>query len=96
MLSQARTVRSIFLVSLSSSNNRYLIALRILRVSEPGTPHSTEHKYSVGRDGYRIDLSRNLRSGSGLKIDSASTDVVWGHGSMFPVRYVKQSILKCV
>jgi WD repeat-containing protein 24 len=43
--------------------------------------HSAEHKSSVGRGGYRIDASRNLWTSSGLKIDSASTDVVWGHGS---------------
>lgn len=58
-------------------------ALRILRVSEPGVTQTTEHKTAVGRGGYRLDASRNLWAGSGLKIDSASTDVVWGHGSMY-------------
>ncbi|KAF9653438.1 WD40 repeat-like protein [Thelephora ganbajun] len=30
--------------------------------------------------GPRIEASRNFWEGSGLKIDSSSTDVVWGHG----------------
>ncbi|KAI0093423.1 hypothetical protein BDY19DRAFT_923627 [Irpex rosettiformis] len=72
-------------ISKSEDGMRCVVAgkdsLRILRISEPGMPHSADHKSSVGRDGYRIDASRNLWTGSGLKIDSASTDVVWGHGN---------------
>ncbi|TFK48866.1 WD40 repeat-like protein [Heliocybe sulcata] len=58
-----------------------LEALRILRLSEPSNEGSShEHKHAIGDGGHRIDASRNLWTGSGLKIDSASTDVVWGHG----------------
>jgi hypothetical protein len=48
-------------------------ALRILKVIEPeeGRGAST---------GPRVEASRNFWEGSGLKIDSCSTDVVWGHG----------------
>ncbi|KAH0579399.1 hypothetical protein H2248_003538 [Termitomyces sp. 'cryptogamus'] len=55
-------------------------ALRIMYVSD-GSRSYPGHKSSVGRGGYRIDASRNLWDGSGLKIDSASTDVAWGHGA---------------
>ncbi|KAF8067048.1 hypothetical protein FPV67DRAFT_1497690 [Lyophyllum atratum] len=56
-------------------------SLRILTISDAARPHpQTGHKSSVGRGGYRIDASRNLWEGSGLKIDSASTDVAWGYG----------------
>ncbi|KAH7915025.1 hypothetical protein BJ138DRAFT_998811, partial [Hygrophoropsis aurantiaca] len=56
-------------------------ALRILRLSDPSDTANAEHKSSVGRGGHKIDSSRNLWDGSGLKIDSASTDVAWCHGS---------------
>ncbi|KAF8982530.1 hypothetical protein BDQ17DRAFT_1394052 [Cyathus striatus] len=56
-------------------------SLRILRLTEPGeTPTHVEHKNAIGRGGFRIDASRNLWEASGLKIDSASTDVAWGFG----------------
>ncbi|KAH9481800.1 GATOR complex protein WDR24 [Psilocybe cubensis] len=55
-------------------------SLRILRVSEPSESNNPDHKFSVGRGGHRIDASRNFWDTSGLKIDSASTDVAWGHG----------------
>ncbi|KAH9941480.1 hypothetical protein B0H21DRAFT_546035 [Amylocystis lapponica] len=56
-------------------------SLRILRMVEPTTTgFTTEHKVGVGRGGHIIEASRNLWEGSGLKIDSASTDVIWGHG----------------
>lgn len=58
------------------------LALRILRMSESSQGSTPEHKSSVGRGNHRIDASRNLWDGSGLKIDSASTDVAWGHGRM--------------
>lgn len=59
-------------------------ALRIVRVSDPSQPHSQDHKSSVGRGNHRIDCSRNFWDGSGLKIDSTSTDVAWGHGRTIP------------
>lgn len=56
-------------------------SLRILRLTDPGVESSNaEHKFVIGRGGYRIDASRNLWKGSGLKIDSTSTDVVWACG----------------
>ncbi|OSD00134.1 hypothetical protein PYCCODRAFT_1414786 [Trametes coccinea BRFM310] len=59
-------------------------SLRILRMSEVGPSGSstpTEHKSVTGRGGHRIEASRNLWEGSGLKVDSSSTDVAWCHGS---------------
>lgn len=57
-------------------------ALRILRITDPAVhPNpSTEHRFVKGHGGHRIDASRNMWNGSGLKIDSAATDVVWGRG----------------
>ncbi|KAF8885529.1 hypothetical protein BD779DRAFT_1533641 [Infundibulicybe gibba] len=55
-------------------------SLRILRLSEPSPSQTQEHKSFVGPGGHRIDASRNFWDGSGLKIDSASTDVAWCHG----------------
>ncbi|KAF9457119.1 hypothetical protein BDZ94DRAFT_1302117 [Collybia nuda] len=55
-------------------------SLRVIRVSDGTQPYSPGHKSSVGRGGHRIDASRNFWDGSGLKIDSTSTDVAWGHG----------------
>jgi hypothetical protein len=57
------------------------IALRILRVSDSQTSLNPDHKFSLGRGGHRIDASRNLWTGSGLKMESTSTDVAWGRGS---------------
>jgi hypothetical protein len=37
-------------------------------------------KSTTSRAGYRLDASRNLWDGSGLKVDSALTDVGWGVG----------------
>lgn len=50
-------------------------ALRILKVIAP-----EESEARKGVQGYRVEASRNFWEGSGLKIDSSSTDVVWGHG----------------
>jgi hypothetical protein len=58
-----------------------LIGLRILRVSDTQTSLNPDHKSAVGRGGHRLDASRNLWTGSGLKMESASTDVAWGRGS---------------
>ncbi|KAJ7125451.1 hypothetical protein C8R43DRAFT_1030196 [Mycena crocata] len=55
--------------------------LRIMRVSDPEDKVTNpEHKSSRGVGGYRVDASRNMWEGSGLKIDSATTDVAWCHG----------------
>ena len=54
-------------------------ALRILKVAGP-----EEGGVRGGvTQAPRIEASRNFWEGSGLKIDSSSTDVVWGHGSEF-------------
>jgi hypothetical protein len=39
-----------------------------------------EQEFAVGKGGHGIDASPNFWEGSGLKVDSASTDVVWCHG----------------
>lgn len=54
----------------------FVEALRILKVI---TPEEDEMK-KTGPSGLRVEASRNFWEGSGLKIDSSSTDVVWGHG----------------
>lgn len=56
-------------------------SLRILRLYDPEDVMNNDHKASIGRGGHRIEASRNIWDGSGLKIDSASTDVAWCHGS---------------
>ncbi|KAG0696924.1 hypothetical protein DFH29DRAFT_812461 [Suillus ampliporus] len=56
-------------------------SLRILRLSDPEDSANNDHKASIGRGGHRIEASRNIWDGSGLKIDSANTDVAWCHGS---------------
>lgn len=45
-----------------------------------GTPSQGDHKSVTGRGGHRIEVSRNLWEGSGLKVDSSSTDAAWCHG----------------
>jgi hypothetical protein len=55
--------------------------LRILRISDTQTSLNPDHKSAVGRGGHRLDASRNLWTGSGLKMESVSTDVAWGRGS---------------
>ena len=57
-----------------------VVALRILRISSSSHTQRSDHKSAVGEGRYRIDTSRNLWDGSGLKIDCASTDVAWGFG----------------
>ncbi|KIK44198.1 hypothetical protein CY34DRAFT_647319 [Suillus luteus UH-Slu-Lm8-n1] len=56
-------------------------SLRILRLYDAEDAFNNDHKTSIGRGGHRIEASRNIWDGSGLKIDSASTDVAWCHGS---------------
>jgi hypothetical protein len=73
---------------------KWLSALRILRVLQP-SQSSTESAYktAVGRGGFRIESSRNLWEGSGLKIDSANTDVAWGHASARPMSFFHRVFL---
>ena len=62
------------------------LALRIVRVSDPSSapdPSLPVHKSTTSRYGYRLDASRNLWDGSGLKVDSGLTDVGWASGGMF-------------
>ncbi|KAJ7509976.1 hypothetical protein B0H11DRAFT_1168825 [Mycena galericulata] len=55
--------------------------LRIMRVYDPeDKPPNPEYKSNVGAGGYRLEASRNMWEGSGLKTDSANTDVAWCHG----------------
>ncbi|KAM5544402.1 hypothetical protein V8D89_002062 [Ganoderma adspersum] len=63
-------------------------SLRILRMSDvsgsekgPGSSGQSDHKSVTGKGGHRIEVSRNLWDGSGLKVDSSSTDVAWCHGA---------------
>ncbi|KAI9433933.1 hypothetical protein H4582DRAFT_2112706 [Lactarius indigo] len=72
-------------IAKSEDGERCVVAgkesLRILRVSDSPNSLNPDHKSSVGRGGHRIDASRNLWNGSGLKMESVSTDVAWGRGS---------------
>ncbi|KAF7305081.1 WD-REPEATS-REGION domain-containing protein [Mycena kentingensis (nom. inval.)] len=73
------------IISKSEDGVRCVVAstesLRIVRVSDPNEPHpNSEHKSTVGQGGYRLDVSRNMWDGSGLKTDSTFTDVEWCHG----------------
>ena len=43
------------------------------------------HKSTTSRFRYRLDASRNLWDGSGLKVDSALTDVGWAYGGKFGI-----------
>ncbi|KAH8118718.1 WD40 repeat-like protein [Phellopilus nigrolimitatus] len=68
-------------ISKSQDGERCVVAgkesLRIIRVSETPEKSPSEHKFAVGKGGHRVDASRNFWAGSGLKIDSAMTDVAW-------------------
>ncbi|KAG6375919.1 hypothetical protein JVT61DRAFT_2787 [Boletus reticuloceps] len=56
-------------------------SLRVLRLSDPDDATATlDQKSAVGHGGHRVELSKNLWDGSGLKIESASTDVAWCSG----------------
>ncbi|KAL1747561.1 hypothetical protein HDZ31DRAFT_80400 [Schizophyllum fasciatum] len=72
-------------IAVSEDGRRSVVAgkesLRIVRVSSPDQVPSNEHKFAVGPGGYRVDASRNMWEGSGLKMDSASTDVSWAKGA---------------
>ncbi|KAF8553639.1 hypothetical protein OG21DRAFT_1485291 [Imleria badia] len=56
-------------------------SLRVLRLSDPHDTTTTEQKSAVGLGGHRVELSKNLWDGSGLKIERTSTDVAWCSGS---------------
>ena len=75
---QERIVRMYIFPNIFLWLTRHL-ALRIIRVLDPSEKHASEHKAVIGPGGYRIEASRNQWAGSGLKIDSALTDVVWCH-----------------
>ncbi|KAL5487631.1 RTC1 [Sanghuangporus weigelae] len=70
-------------ISKSPDGKRCVVAgkdsLRILRVSDGTERPASEYKYAIGKGGFRIDASKNYWSGSGLKVDSAMTDVAWCH-----------------
>lgn len=62
--------------------------LRILRVADPPRnagqayePLDPNARLSTGSGGATIEAGVNLWFGSGLKMDSAPTDVVWARGS---------------
>jgi hypothetical protein len=55
----------------------FLEALRILKVTVPEEGETRKGALLAPK----IEASRNFWEGSGLKIDSSATDVVWGHGS---------------
>jgi hypothetical protein len=78
----------------SNAHSKWPSALRILRVLQPSQSSAeTAYKTAVGRGGVRIESSRNLWEGSGLKIDSANTDVAWGHGSAYPMSFFYAAFL---
>jgi hypothetical protein len=56
--------------------------LRILRISDGSLPASPEYRSFIGKGGHRIEATRNLWEGSGLKVESAATGVAWGRGRM--------------
>ena len=62
--------------SLDGETFTSLEALRILKV----IAHEEDESKKAVPPGPRIEASRNFWEGSSLKIDSSSTDVVWGHG----------------
>ncbi|GAW01415.1 wd repeat-containing protein 24 [Lentinula edodes] len=73
-------------ISKSSDGTRCVVtgkeSLKILRIVDPlqtnDLEDSIQYKTSaVGKGGFRIEASRNLWDGSGLKIDSSSTCVAW-------------------
>ena len=76
------------LTPLFSFSYCWITALRILRSTEPNSEPDGErekrvgstHKSTTSRYGFKLDASRNLWEGSGLKVDSAVTDVGWGVG----------------
>jgi WD repeat-containing protein 24 len=72
--------REISFPLLAILSNFFLPALRILRMLEPSSESGKDHRFVIGRGGHRIEASRNFWDGSGLKVDSTPTDVVWCPG----------------
>ena len=66
----------------------WITASRILQSTEPNKSHDGErentvgstHKSTTSRYDFKLDVSRNLWEGSGLKVDSAVTNVGWEAG----------------
>jgi hypothetical protein len=55
--------------------------LRILRVSDSGVGEgSNPARTATGRGGATIEAGSNMWNASGLKVDSAPTDVIWARG----------------
>lgn len=77
MLLRDETV-GLVLIFATKRSLKYRSALRILRMAHDSLP-TEYHKSAANVDGYRIDATKNFWVNS-LKVDSASTDVVWGHG----------------
>lgn len=65
------------LLYIQSRLTRVFPAIRILTISDGAEKPASEHKYSIGYGGFRIDASRNYWAANGTKVDSALTDVVW-------------------
>lgn len=79
-------------------NYTEMLVLRILRVDntlppEDSTPPITHGKSATGPGGSRALASHNYWKGSGLKIDSAFTDVCWGASCMSSVVSERGNIL---
>ncbi|KZV67776.1 hypothetical protein PENSPDRAFT_610968 [Peniophora sp. CONT] len=72
-------------IAKSEDGTRCVVAgkssLRILRVSDTPTSLTPDHRSAVGRGGHRIDASRNLWVAAGFKVESVTTDAVWGRGN---------------
>ena len=66
--------------SLQNRTNDNILALRILRISDGSLSGGSESRSNSGRAGHRVDATRNLWEGCGLKIESATTGIAWGRG----------------
>ncbi|KIL58397.1 hypothetical protein M378DRAFT_112090 [Amanita muscaria Koide BX008] len=55
-------------------------SLRILRISDGSSPTNAESRSVVGRGGWRVEATRNLWEGCGLKNESGTTGIAWGRG----------------
>lgn len=73
-----RECPSLFFYSTSLPSHSSL-ALRILRILDSSQSTSIDPKHP-NRPAFKIESTRNLWEGSGLKIDCASTDVAWAYG----------------
>ena len=64
-------------------------------LSDSGNLPPSDHKSVTGRGGHRIEASRNLWDGSGLKVDSSSTDVAWCHGGAYGAHWTSNGGRLC-